>query len=181
VKVFTKEEEEMNSRKGIMVAVFSIVLAVAFVGSLALADEFDEAMKLTFSQPIAIPKQVLPAGTYWFVRAGHGSEPNVIQVFDQDRKKVLATLETGTEQIVKPSGRVTISLADRSPQPQALLTLVYPGRTDGHQFEITYSAEDRKQISEYPKISMRVNDKGEIERIDPNTGNRMDTEKKKGY
>jgi hypothetical protein len=157
------KEDKMNSRRGIMIAVFSLVLAFAFAGSVAFADEFDQAMKLTFGQPVAIPGQVLQPGTYWFVVAGHGTAPNVLQVLDADRKGVIATLNTGTDEIVKASGHITVTMADRSPKPQALLSVVYPGRTDGHLFEIVYSDQERKQFSEYPKITMRVSDKGEME------------------
>jgi hypothetical protein len=158
------KEEQMNSRRGVIIAVFSIALAFALVGSLAIADDFDQAMKLTFDQPVAIPGQVLPAGTYWFVRPGHGTQPDVLQVFDGERKKVLATLNTGTEETVKPSGHIIVTMADRSPKPASLLTVVYPGRPDGHSFEIVYPAQERKQLSEYPKISMRVNNKGSVEK-----------------
>ena len=34
------------------------------------ADTRDQLTKVTFSQPIEIPGQVLPAGTYWFEVAG---------------------------------------------------------------------------------------------------------------
>ena len=97
------------------------------------------------------------------MRAGHGLEPNVLQVFDGDRKTVIATLNTGTDQIIKPSGHITLTFADRSPKPQALLSVVYPGRTDGHLFEITYSDQERRQFSEFPKVTMRVSEKGEVE------------------
>ena len=161
----------MNSPKGVLAATFSILLALAFACSLPLkADEFDEAMKLTFSQPVAIPGQVLQPGTYWFVRPAHGYEANVLQVFDSDRKNVVATLNTGTEQIVKPSGHITITMADRSPKPEALLSLTYPGREEGHMFEISYSGQERKQISEFPKITMKVSEKGEIQREESNSG-----------
>lgn len=156
----------MNSRRALTIAVFSAVLVAAIAGSLVFADEFDQAMKLTFGQSIAIPGQVLPSGTYWFVLAGHGSDPNTMQVFDEDRKNVLATLHTGNVQTVKPSGRIILTLADRSPhQPQALINIVYPGRAEGHQFELVYSDQERKQLSEFPKVTMKVGENGAMEKV----------------
>ena len=156
----------MNSRKAFFIAVVSAVLAIALAGSAAFADEFDQAMRLTFDKPVAIPGQVLQPGSYWFILAGNGATPNVMQVFDGDRKNILATLQTGTEEIVKPSGRITLSFADRSPQPIALLSLIYPGRIDGHQFELVYTDQQRRQFSEFPKVTMKVGDKGELEKIE---------------
>jgi hypothetical protein len=154
----------MKSRRGITLGILAVVLAFAFVGSLAFADTFDQSMKLTFGQPIAIPGQVLPAGTYWFVRAPGTNQPNILQVFDGDRKNVIATINTGAEQIVKASGHITLTLADLSPkQPQALLSIVYPGRTDGHSFELSYSDQVQRQLSEFPKVTMKVGEKGVVE------------------
>ena len=156
----------MNSRKAFFVTVYSIVLALALAGSVVFADEFDQAMRLTLDQPVAVPGQVLQPGSYWFILIDHGATPNVIQVFDGDRKHLLATIQTGNEEIVKPSGRITLSFADRSPRPFALLSLVYPGRTDGHQFGLVYKEQERRQFSEFPKITMKVGDKGELEKIE---------------
>lgn len=157
----------MNSRRGLILAVFSLVLAATLVGTIAYADQFDQAMKLTFGQPIMIPDKVLPAGTYWFVRDDHGDDPstiNVIHVFDADRKNIIATVDTGAAQRVQgidgPSGKIRVTLADRSPKPDVLLTLTYPGVTDGYSFEIVYPAQQRKQFSELPKVRMRVSDNG---------------------
>jgi hypothetical protein len=54
----------MNIRKmlfiaGLMVA-FTILLPVVH------ADDWNQATRVTFSQPVQIPGHVLPAGTYWF-------------------------------------------------------------------------------------------------------------------
>jgi hypothetical protein len=156
----------MKTRKVQIIAVFSAILALAFAGSLARADEFDEAMKLTFREPVQVPGQVLPAGSYWFVRVGHGAETNVLTVYNVDRTKTITTLNTGTMETVEPTGYVTIKMADRSPKPPSLLGVVYPGRTEGHAFDLMYSDQEKKQLSEFPTITMKVNEKGEMERTE---------------
>lgn len=156
----------MKSKKRLMVGIFSAVLALVFIGSAVRADEFDEAMKLTFRQPVQVPGQVLPAGSYWFVRVGHGAETNVLTVYDSDRTKTITTLNTGTMEVVKPSGYVTVKMADRSPKPPSLLGVVYPGRAEGHAFDLMYSDQEKRQLSEYPTITMKVNEKGEMERTE---------------
>jgi hypothetical protein len=55
----------MINRKAFVV--LGLALASLLVLSDAHASEIDQATKLTFSQSVQIPGQVLPAGTYWFV------------------------------------------------------------------------------------------------------------------
>ncbi len=158
----------MNRRKTI-ITVLAVFLALSVTAAITHADEFDQAIKLTFNQPISIPDHVLPAGTYWFVLADHGNAgQNVMQVFDSDRKTVISTMIVGADQVTKSSGHIQMTFADRSPQPQALLTLTYPGRTEGHTFEVTYSKQERSGFSEYPKVTMKVGENGVIEAEESN-------------
>jgi hypothetical protein len=158
----------MNRRKTI-ITVLAVLLALSVTAAITHADEFDQAIKLTFNQPISIPDHVLPAGTYWFVLPNHGTgAQNVMQVFDGDRKNVIATMIVGADQVAKSSGHIQMTLADRTPQPQALLTLTYPGRTDGHTFEVSYSKQERSALSEYPKVTMKVGESGVIEAEESN-------------
>jgi hypothetical protein len=151
----------MNLRKYTMLVMLSLLLVLSVTATIAYADEFDQAMKLTFGQPIAIPGQVLPAGTYWFMLPNHGEiADNVIQVFDSERKSVIATLNVANNEVAKPSGDVIITLADRSPKPQALLNLTYPGRDIGHTFEVSYSKQEQSAMAEYPKIRLKVGENG---------------------
>ncbi|MGD0909094.1 MAG: hypothetical protein ABSA96_16050 [Candidatus Acidiferrales bacterium] len=154
----------MNFRVKLNLMMLSLFLAVSMAAIYVHADGFDQAIRLTFGQPVLIPQKVLPAGSYWFVLADHGNiSENVIQVLDGDRKNVIATVSVGSAQVVKPSGHIMLTLADRSPKPQALLDLTYPGREDGHFFEIAYSKQERAALAEYPKVSMKVGQNGVIE------------------
>lgn len=158
----SKQEDPMHCRKTI-ITVLAVFLALSVTAVITHADEFDQAIKLTFNQPISIPDHTLPAGTYWFALANHGAgAQNVLQVFDGDRKNVIATMIVGTDQVAKSSGHIQLTLADRSPEPQALLTLTYPGRIDGHTFEVSYSSQQRAALSEYPTIRMKVGENGVI-------------------
>jgi len=151
----------MTLRKSTMLVMLSLFLALSVTATIAYADEFDQAMKLTFSQPIAIPGQVLPAGTYWFMLPNHGNiAENAIQVFDSERKNVIATLTVASNEVSKPSGDVIVTLADRSPKPQALLNLTYPGRDIGRTFEVSYSKQEQSAMAEYPKITLKVGENG---------------------
>jgi hypothetical protein len=122
--------------------VFGLALASLILFSDVHASEIDRATKLTFSQSVQIPGQVLPAGTYWFVATSR----KVVQVFNQDRSKHYATLLTIPAEHLEPSVETEIIFADRgSLQPGAIVTWFYPGETRGREF--LYSKQDQKEIS----------------------------------
>ena len=60
----------------------------------AHADESDLATTINFSQPVQIPGQVLPAGTYLFKLVDGNSDQKVVQIFNADRTVLYATLQT---------------------------------------------------------------------------------------
>jgi hypothetical protein len=60
----------------------------------AHADESDQATTVTFNQPVQIPGQLLPAGTYVFKLANRDSVQDAVQILNSDQTHVYATLET---------------------------------------------------------------------------------------
>jgi hypothetical protein len=128
----------MNKRKAFVVA-SGVLMALTVVRPVAHADEFDQATRFTFSQPVRIPGEILAAGTYWFVLIDHGSDSNVVQVFNSDRSSVVATLLTAAAERLNPSAETIVTLAEpegsaESSEPAALISWFYPGFTYGHQF-----------------------------------------------
>jgi hypothetical protein len=65
-----------------------IIAFVLFYQLAAHADEFDQATTVTFTQPVQIPGQLLPAGTYVFRLANNDSSHNVVQIFNSDRTHI---------------------------------------------------------------------------------------------
>jgi hypothetical protein len=123
--------------------VFGLALASLLVFSNAQASDLDQATKLTFSQSVQIPGQVLPAGTYWF----EVLTQNSVRVYNSDRSKLIATLLTNSAEVLTPSDKTTVTFADRgSMQPGAIVTWFYPGRLEGHQF--VYSKQDQREIAQ---------------------------------
>ena len=76
----------MNPRK-LLVVVFSIILASAVFLPVAVADEWNQATKMNFSEPVEIPGVVLPAGTYWFVLADSQGDQQIVQVFSATERR----------------------------------------------------------------------------------------------
>lgn len=73
----------MNSDK----ATWMLFVCLGFAGGLirpAVADEWDQKTTVTFSQPVEIPGQVLPAGTYVFKLADSMSDRNIVQVYNSE-------------------------------------------------------------------------------------------------
>ena len=135
----------MNINKG-YIAIGLVVAFGLFFELAAHADESDEATFLSFSAPVQVPGQVLPAGTYLFELADHGSEANVVQVFNSDRTVLYGTFLTIATQRKEPTGRTAVTLA----QPEAggtpaLLKWFYPGNDIGNEF--VYSKQTEKEIT----------------------------------
>jgi len=129
------------------IAVGLIVAFTLFFELAAHADEFDQASTITFSQPIQIPGQVLPAGTYLFKLASRNSDLNTIQVFNADSTVLYATLETIPTDRREPTGDIAVALAEQgSGQPDALVKWFYPGRETGHEF--LYSSQKEKELAQ---------------------------------
>src|SRR4051812_21736581 len=101
----SKNGSRRKSKLTRRVGMAALLLAFAFAGAVAHASEIDRATRLTFGQAVEIPGQTLPAGTYWFVRAGHGDFPNVnvITVYNEDRTDVVATVNTQYNERRDPS------------------------------------------------------------------------------
>src|SRR5260370_16443439 len=116
------------------IAVGLIIAFSLFFGLAAHADESDEATKITFSEPIQIPGQILPAGTYLFKLAS-GDDLNVVQIFNADRTVLYATLQTVTTERPEPTDHTVVALAEQGArQPDVLLKWFYPGRETGNEF-----------------------------------------------
>jgi hypothetical protein len=135
----------MKINKVALLIAFAIA-SVLFLEVAAHADEMDQSIKITFSQAIQIPGQVLPAGTYMFKLA----DPNnldVVHIFNSEGTRLYATLETITAERRKPSGHTVVTLAEQPDgRPETLVKWFYPGSTSGH--ELVYSKQEEQQLAQ---------------------------------
>src|SRR5271154_5747909 len=101
----------------------------------AAADDFDQKTVFTFSGPVEIPGQVLPAGTYVFKLADSSSNRNIVQVFDKNENHLYGMFLAIPDERLRPAGRPIITF-DETPagSPQAVRAWFYPGENYGHQF-----------------------------------------------
>jgi hypothetical protein len=128
------------------IAVGMIVAFALFFEIAAHADLGDQATEITFNQPIQVPGQVLPAGTYLF-KLFNGDNLDVVQIFNSHRTHLYATLETIPSESRKVPDDTTVTLVEQEAgQPDVLLTWFYPGNETGHEF--IYSNQLEKQIAQ---------------------------------
>src|SRR5260370_5061406 len=159
----------MNTKK-VFFAFFTLVLMVAGMLPVAGADVWDQATKLTFSQPVEIPGQILPAGSYLFVLLGDSGTRDVVQIFNADRNRLYATLITVPSSRMDPTDDTVISFAERpSGQPEAILTWFYPGELTGHEFR--YSGQEDRELASDTKDVVTAGPSGSTSDQSPASGN----------
>jgi hypothetical protein len=129
------------------IAVGLIIAFGLFFELAAHADETNEATKITFSAPIQIPGQVLPAGTYTIEQADPGVNQKLVQIFNADRSVVYATLQTISAERTETTEGTTITLAEPATRkPDVLVKWFYSGRLIGHEF--VYPKQQEQEIAQ---------------------------------
>jgi LPXTG-motif cell wall-anchored protein len=125
--------ERMRSTT-IAISIFLIALGSALAPR-AKADAWDQLTKMTFSGPVEIPGQVLPAGTYWFKLLDSPSDRNIVQIMNEKQDKVISTLLAIPDYRLKPSDKTVITFEERaSGSPPAVKAWFYPGDNYGQEF-----------------------------------------------
>jgi hypothetical protein len=125
---------------------FTLVLMLGVMLPLAKADESNQATILTFSQAVEIPGQILPAGTYRFVVVDDSTGSDTVQIFNANRTKLFATLNTVPASRKDPKDETIIFFAQRtSGKPDAIKTWFYPGMLDGHEF--IYGSKEEHELA----------------------------------
>ena len=144
------------SRKVLLSIGFAGALALAMAAPGARADDLDQASKLTFSHAVELPQHVvLPAGTYWFVRPDGIKTPDLIQVYNADRSRVVAMMLTIPVDRRDSTEHTQLKLGEQAKnQPLALMQWYYPDRLSGHEF--LYSPRQAGELAESAHITVNA-------------------------
>lgn len=136
----------MKTNKGYFI--IGLIIAFSFFFELAAhADESNQATKLTFSQAIQIPGQVLPAGSYLFKVLDSGSDQHTVQIFSADSSVLYATLLTASTERREPTTDTVVTLAEQAAgRPDALVKWFYPGHETGNEF--LYPKQVEKELAQ---------------------------------
>jgi hypothetical protein len=136
----------MKTNKGYII--LGLIIAFTLFFELAAhADVQDQTTTMTFSQPIQVPGQILPAGTYLFRLANPDFGQDIVRIYNSDGTSLIATLQTIPTERREPTGDVAVTLAEQGAgKPDVLLTWFYPGLETGHEF--VYSKEKEKELAQ---------------------------------
>lgn len=131
-----------------------VVLALALLGGIfatgARADQWNKKTVVTFNQPLEIPGQVLPAGTYTFKLYDSSSDRNIVQIWNEDGTKLIATILAIPNYRLEPTGETTLTFRERpAGTPEALRAWFYPGDSFGQEF--VYPKEEAVRLAEASK------------------------------
>jgi hypothetical protein len=116
-----------------------IVVALSILGSMTpssvRADEYNKKTVMTFSQPVEIPGQILPAGTYTLKLADSLSDRHIVQIWNADGTALIATVLAINNYRLQPTGVTVVKFAERpGDDPEALKAWFYPGDNFGQEF-----------------------------------------------
>jgi hypothetical protein len=116
-------------------AMLMIGLGVLALAPAAWADEWSQRTILTFSGPVEIPGQILPAGTYVFKLANSSSNRHIVQVFNKDENRIFGTFLAIPDYRLASTDKTVIKFDERTAgSPQAIRAWFYPGKLYGHEF-----------------------------------------------
>jgi hypothetical protein len=125
-----RKETSMNAYRNLAVAAL-VATAVAVITPNARAQML-EKMQVTFSGPVELPGEVLPAGSYVFEALENG---RLTRVLSADQRHVYATLLTVPDDITEAVERPTIILAEGPKNaPERVAAWFYPGDSVGNEF-----------------------------------------------
>jgi hypothetical protein len=102
--------------------------------SIAIADAWDKATKVTISGPVEVPGAILQPGTYVFkvVPETNGS---VVQIWNADQTKLITTALTEPDYRLKPADQPIITFDENPSNPvPAVKAWFYPGEDMGRVF-----------------------------------------------
>lgn len=146
----------MNKIKWLMVG-FCLTMIYTIGGtSIAMADDWNRATKLTFNEPVEVPGHVLLAGTYWFTLADSEADRNIVQVWNEDRTQLIATILAVPDYRSKAAGKTIVHFEERpADSPEAVHSWFYPGANYGEEFVYPKARATQlaKQVSR-PVLSM---------------------------
>jgi len=112
----------------VVIAGFTIVTAVK-------ADDWDRQTNITIDTAVAVPGQVLAPGRYIFKLAESNADRNIVQIFSEDQRHLIATLLAAPAQRNEVTDNTVITFKEQpNGGPEALAKWFYPGELSGVEF-----------------------------------------------
>jgi hypothetical protein len=120
----------------VILAIFSISLLAAMFATGAGADtKFNKRTVVTFNQPVEIPGQVLPSGTYTIELYESLGNRHIVRVYNEDRSKLIATVLAISNHRLNPTTENVMTFSERpGNSPDALKAWFYSSENSGQEF-----------------------------------------------
>lgn len=126
--------------------VLGLLLSGAIAGQVH-AQTFNKLTKVTFSQPVALPGKVLPAGSYTFTILDTLGSRNIVQIWNEDKTQLITTILAIPNYRLEPAEKTVIEFSERpTGRPQAVKAWFYPGFSYGVEF--VYPKQEAVQIAQ---------------------------------
>ena len=124
-------------------SILALILTFTIMLPVVHADDWNQATRFTFNQPVQVPGHILPAGTYFFQLVGDNH--HLVQIFNQDRTTVAILYSVSRERYGRHT-EAAITLANRGgTQPQAIVAWFFVGETEGHEF--LYPKQEEQELA----------------------------------
>lgn len=125
--------------RGLVLSAACLALAGVLIAGYATpkvyADEWNKMTKLTFSEAVQVPGQVLQPGTYMFKLLDNQSDRHIVQIFDESGQHLITTVMAIPDYRLQAKGKTVVRFDERaSDQPQAIKEWFYPGDLAGQEF-----------------------------------------------
>ena len=119
-----------------ILTIFTVTLLMVTFAAGARADTtFSKRTVVTFTQPVEIPGQVLPSGTYTIELFETFGNRHIVRVYNADRSQLIATVLAIPNQRLKTTGETVMKFTERPGNaPDALKAWFYPGENSGQEF-----------------------------------------------
>jgi hypothetical protein len=119
-----------------ILTIFTVTLLMVTFAAGARADTaFSKRTVVTFTQPVEIPGQVLPSGTYTIELYETFGYRHVVRIYNADRSKLIATVLAIPNQRLTRTGDNVMKFTERPGNaPDALKAWFYPGENSGQEF-----------------------------------------------
>jgi len=126
----------MNCKSKILGVTILLAGMAALPFTKAKADDWNKETKVTLSAPMEIPGRVLPPGNYVFELADSQTDRNVVQVFNDDKTQIIATIDAIPAYRLEPSDTTMITRAVERPvgSPEVLSRWFFAGDQNGVAF-----------------------------------------------
>ncbi len=119
-----------------ILTIFAVALAMFTLATGARADTaFSKRTVVTFNEPVEIPGQVLPSGTYTIELYESFGNRHIVRIYNADRTELIATVLAIPNQRLTPTEDNVLKFSERPGNaPDALKAWFYPGDNFGQEF-----------------------------------------------